>query len=96
MSEQPIHVVDAVVEGVRQEFRNLATELDNAREPVRTQAAKVSDGAGQFADELADGLAAFELSWRAALEATGETAATLAANVGGFRLDLQAVDRASS
>jgi hypothetical protein len=41
-------------------------------------------------------VAAFELSWRAAFEATGETAGRIAANVGGFTLDLEALDLGNS
>lgn len=92
----PIHANDAVLDGIHQEFRQASTELQNAKDPVATQAGHVSSGAGQFADALADGLTTFQLSWGAALGVTSETAGTIAANVGHFKLDLQAVDRASS
>jgi hypothetical protein len=89
-----ILVHDAVVDGVRDEFRHLSTDLLNAREPVGTQTGKVAAGAGEFAAPLADGVDSFLLSWQAALAATSEAAGNIAANVGGFAIDLQAVDRA--
>jgi len=92
----PIQANDAVLDGIHQEFRQTSTSLQNAKNPVATQAGHVSAGAGQFADALADGLTAFQLSWGAALDATSETAGNISANVGHFKLDLQAVDRASS
>lgn len=92
----PIHANDAALDGIHQEFRHISTGLQNAKEPVAAQADHVSTGARQFADELADGLTAFQLSWGAALDATSQTAGNISANVGHFKLDLQAVDRASS
>jgi hypothetical protein len=93
---EPIHADDAVLEGIREEFRRLGTELANAGGPVRVQADRVSTGAGQFADDLADGVTAFQLSWAQALDATSHSAGSIAANVGGFRLDLEKLDLASS
>jgi hypothetical protein len=91
-----IHADEAVLDGIRDEFRHVSTELGNVKDPVAAQAAHVTSGAGEFADALADGLVTFQLSWGAALDATSETAGNIAANVGHFKIDLQAVDRASS
>ena len=51
---------------------------------------------GQFADALADGVAAFHLSWTQALEVTGRMSGNIAANVGHLQVDLDALDVASS
>jgi hypothetical protein len=92
MTDQPIHADPAVLDGVRDEFRTLGRELRDSDEPVRRDAGRILDGAGELGDVVADGVAAFELSWRAAFEATGETSGRIAANVGGFTLDLEALD----
>lgn len=92
----PIHANDAALDGIHEEFRQISTRLQDAKEPVATQAGHVSSGTGQFADSLADGLTAFQLSWGAALDATSQTAGNISANVGHFKLDLQSVDRAPS
>jgi hypothetical protein len=89
---EPIHADPAVLDGVRDEFRTLGRELRDADEPVRRDAGRVRDGAGEFGDALADGVAAFELSWRVAFDTTSETAGRIAANVGGFTLNLEALD----
>lgn len=96
MSEQPIHADTGVLNGVKDEFRMLGRELRDAPEKVRADAKRVQDGAGEFADALADGVAAFELSWQAALDATSESAGRIAANVGGFKIDLEALDLGNS
>jgi hypothetical protein len=92
----PIHADDGVLDAVHEEFRHLGAELRDANDAVSTQADHIAAGAGQFADALADGVDAFRLSWEAAFDATSETAGTIAANVGHFKLDLHAVDIASS
>lgn len=96
MSDDSIHANEQVLNGIRDEFRRLGAELRDAREPVGAQADRVSAGAGQFADALADGVTAFQLSWSQALDATSRTAGNIAANVGHFKLDLEALDLGSS
>jgi hypothetical protein len=96
VSEQPIHADTGVLAGVKDEFRSLGRELRDAPDKVRTDAKRVQEGAGEFGDALADGVAAFELSWQAALDATSETAGRIAANVGGYALDLEALDLGNS
>ncbi len=92
----PIHANDEVLAGVHQEFRDLSGSLHGARDPLRTQADRVTAGAGELAGALEDGVTTFLLSWGAALAATSDSAGTIAANVGHFSVDLHAVDRASS
>ena len=96
MSQDPIVADPAVLADIRSDFETLGRELAEAVGPVRTDARRVVDGAGELADALADGVAAFELSWQVAFDATGDTAAALAKNVGGFSLDLQALDDRNS
>lgn len=96
MTDEPIHADPAVLDGVREEFRTLGRELRDAGEPVRDDVTRVREGAGEFGDALADGVAAFELSWQAAFDASCETAGNIAANVGGFKLDLEALDLGNS
>lgn len=52
----------------------------------------VGRGAGEFEGDLAHDLAGFELSWSAALQAMSTSVGNLAANIGGFGIDLVAVD----
>ncbi len=96
MTDQPIHADPAVLDGVRDEFRPLGRELRDSDEPVRRDAGRIHEGAGELGDAVADGVAAFELSWRAAFEAAGESSGRVAANVGGFTLDLEALDLGNS
>ena len=96
MTDQPIHADPAVLAGVKDEFRALGRELRDAPERVRRDAVRVREQAGELGDALADGVAAFELSWQAAFDATSETAGRIAANVGGFTLDLEALDLGNS
>lgn len=96
MSEPPIHADTGVLTGVKDEFRALGRELRDAPAKVRADARHVHEGAGEFGDALADGVAAFELSWQAALDATSESAGRIAANVGGYALDLEALDLGNS
>lgn len=96
VTEQPIHADPAVLRGVRDEFRTLGRELRDADEPVRRDAERVRDGAGELGDFLADGVAAFSLSWQVAFDVAGESAGRIAANVGGFTLDLEALDLGNS
>lgn len=86
----------AVLTGVTEEFRTLGGELQDAVGPVTSHAQQVAAGAGQFADALADGVAAFHLSWAQALEVTGRMSGNIAANVGHLQVDLDALDVASS
>ncbi|MGA9749852.1 MAG: hypothetical protein WBQ50_20555 [Nocardioides sp.] len=92
MTDEPIHADPAVLAGVKEEFRTLGHELRDAPEPVRRDAVRIREGAGEFGAALADGVAAFELSWQSAFDATSETSGSIAANVGGFTLDLEALD----
>jgi hypothetical protein len=92
VTDEPIHADPAVLDGVRDEFRTLGRELRDADEPVRRDAGRVREGAGELSDALADGVAAFELSWQVAFDTTSETSGRIAANVGGFTLDLEALD----
>lgn len=86
-------VADAsVLDGVRHEFQELGRLLRDSREDTVREAEDVAEGAGQFGSALAQGVAAFSLSWQAAFDATSETAGNIAANVGGFAVDLEALD----
>jgi hypothetical protein len=96
VTDQPIHADPAVLAGVKDEFRALGRELRDAPDAVRRDAVRVREGAGELGDVLADGVAAFELSWQAAFDATSETSGHIAANVGGFTLDLEALDLGNS
>ena len=86
----------AVLAGVSEEFRTLGGELRDAVGPVAGHARQAAAGAGQFADALADGIAAFHLSWSQTLEVTGRMSGNVAANVGHLQVDLDALDVASS
>ena len=92
MSDRDIVADASVLDQVRGDFQELGRLLRDAIEPVTNECEQVTDGAQQFAGALAHGVASFTLSWMAALDAVSETAGNIAANVGGFSVDLEAMD----
>ncbi len=81
-----------MLDGVRREFQELGRVVRDSTEPTSGHAEDVTNGASQFAGALNHGIAAFTLSWAATFEATSETAGNIVANVGGFSVDLEALD----
>lgn len=95
MSDRDILADASTLDDVRHEFQELGRLLRDAGEPVTGHGDDLTDGAQQFVGALAHGVAAFTLSWTAAFDATSETAGNIAANVGGFSVDLEALDLGS-
>lgn len=96
MSERGILADASVLDDVRSEFQELGRLLRDTVEPVTGAGERVTDGARQFAGALAHGVAAFTLSWMAAFDATSVTAGNIAANVGDFSIDVEALDLGAS
>lgn len=95
MSGREIHADASVLDDIRTELQELGRLLRDATEPVTGHGEDITEGAQQFSGSLTHGVAAFTLSWTAAFDATSETAGNIAANVGGFSVDLEALDLGS-
>lgn len=92
MTEEPIRADPAAIARVRDSLSRSGVRVTELPEPVRAVVARITEGAGEFAPDLGSDATGFELSWSVSLETMSTSLGNLAANVGGFGIDLVAVD----
>lgn len=92
MTADQIYTEPGVIEAARDGLTRHGLAIAELPEPVRDLMDRARQGAGEFSGELADATAGFELSWTVVLETMSTSLGNTAANVGGFGVDLVAVD----
>lgn len=92
MADDPIKIDFTTTAALKQQLTDLSLAVDNSGRPIRTASSDLEAGAGEFAAELAQGAAAFELAWRVALDVMAAGSAIVGNNVGKAALDFSALD----
>jgi hypothetical protein len=82
----------SALEGARTTFEDLAAQFQNSREPLAGRRATLLQGCGQVSAKVDAGATAFVLSWQAAFDVASQSAGLIAGNIGGYAIDLAAVD----
>lgn len=92
VADDPIRIDFTTTAALQRQLTDLSLAVDNSSTPVRSVSSDLESAAGEFAADLADGAAAFELAWRVALGVLGGGAAVIGNNVGRSQLDFSALD----
>lgn len=92
MTTDQIYTDPETIQAARDGLSRHGVAIAELPEPVRGLMDRTRQGAGEFSDELADATAGFELSWTVVLDTMATSLGNTAANVGGFGVDLVAVD----
>jgi hypothetical protein len=97
MADEPIHANYASLDDLKSQLLNLGIALDNAGTAGVTPAAgSVTTGAGEFADQMGDGVPKFIDSWKLYFGAVSDDASIVGNSVRQAKIDFHAVDAAAS
>ena len=82
----------AALAAAKDKLNDLAAQFLNTVPQVGRHYDEAVAGAGEFRGELEMGAVKFLIAWREALTVCSESAGLIAGNIGGYALDLSAVD----
>lgn len=82
----------AALEAASDAFADEAQRFDNTVEPLGRFHDQLCAGAGELRSGVETGSSQFLLGWHETVQVCGETAGIIAGNIGGYWVDLSAVD----
>lgn len=88
-----IRMTEETAQRVRTRFEATGRDLTDAGEALAAFRLDLTEGAGQFAGEIAEAAGDFRDSWRAVYEVCGDAAALIAGNTNALHVDLGRLDR---
>jgi len=80
---------------VKKRFESASADLLAHSHGVPGLSAAISDGTGELAGEVSDGVSSFMQSWSAAFDLLSTSTALIAGNTNNLAVDLTALDRGS-
>jgi hypothetical protein len=88
-----VKMTDAAASLVQNQFNDLSAEFDNSRAEVKGYAADMTSACGEFSAKMESGAGSFDISWQDAFAVCSTSAALIAGNTNGFKVDLDKLDQ---